>query len=33
MVKDSLVVYIEQDIFRSIENDAIVQCFQNMKIC
>ena len=28
---DSLIVYIEKDIFHSIDNEAIMQRFQNMK--
>jgi hypothetical protein len=28
---DSLLVYIEKDTFNSIDNDAIVQRFQNMR--
>ena len=28
---DSLLVYIEKDIFNSIENDAIMQRFQKMR--
>ena len=30
---DTLVVYIEKDIFNSITNDAIIYRFQNMKNC
>ncbi|KAH9649016.1 hypothetical protein KPL70_025819 [Citrus sinensis] len=32
-IKDNLVVYIEQDVFRSILNDAVIEQFQNMKMC
>jgi hypothetical protein len=30
-MNDSLIVYIEKDIFHSIDNEATVQQFQNMK--
>jgi hypothetical protein len=30
-MNDSLIVYIEKDIFHSIDNEAIMQQFQNMK--
>lgn len=30
-LSDSLVVYIENDIFDSIDNDGVIQRFQNMK--
>ena len=30
-MNDSLIVYIEKDIFHSIDNEAIMQRFQNMK--
>ena len=30
-INDSLIVYIEKDIFHSIDNKAIMQRFQNMK--
>ena len=30
-LNDSLVVYIEKDIFSCIDNEAIMQRFQNMK--
>ena len=31
-MNDSLVVYIEKDIFDKIDNEAIMKRFQNMKI-
>ena len=31
-MNDSMIVYIEKDIFHSINNEAIMQWFQNMKI-
>ena len=30
-MNDSLVVYIEKEIFNDVENEAIMQRFQNMK--
>jgi hypothetical protein len=30
-MNDSLIVYIEKDIFHSIDNEAIMQRFHNMK--
>ena len=32
-LNDSLVVYIEKDIFCSLDNEVIIQCFQYMKLC
>ncbi|XP_021812319.1 uncharacterized protein LOC110755434 [Prunus avium] len=32
-LNDSLVVYIERDVFACIDNEAIMQRFQNMKTC
>lgn len=30
-LNDNLVTYIENDVFSGILNEAIIQCFQNMK--
>ncbi|CAL8161455.1 unnamed protein product [Prunus armeniaca] len=30
-LNDSLIVYIERDVFACIDNETIMQCFQNMK--
>lgn len=30
-LNDNSVIYIEKDIFNEIDNDLIIQCFQNMK--
>lgn len=32
-MNDSLVIYIEKDIFKSIGNEKIMQRFQNIKTC
>ena len=32
-LNDSLVVFIKKDIFRSLDNDVILQRFQHMKPC
>ena len=33
LMNDNLIVYVEKDIFDSIDNEVIVQRFQNMKPC
>jgi len=30
-MNDNLIVYVEKDVFNSINNESIAQCFQNMK--
>ncbi|XP_022899250.1 zinc finger MYM-type protein 1-like [Olea europaea var. sylvestris] len=30
-LNDHLVVYVEKDLFKNVENEAIMQCFQNMR--
>ena len=30
-INHNLIVCVEKDVFNSIDNESIVQCFQNMK--
>lgn len=31
LMNDCLITYIEKDVFNSIDNEKIIQCFQNMR--
>lgn len=32
-MNDCLIIYIEKDVFNSVDNEKIIQRFQNMRSC